>query len=221
VSQTLLTVDSGSCVDISHLKRSIGQVSSTARTRPAAKAAISAVAAALSCPGSDGTIFTSNNNAFVIQCYQDHFGGDIGSGTTASLDACIALCTSTTNCIDVSFVPTDYYHPSVGTCWMKSSLQSIQPNGAVWGAQLVASSSAPSSTSQLAGVLQTFGTSKVQEGCSCLSFGSPVMISGPAASITSTKVYVTTSTHRSTITLTSTVLPVSRACYMPTWLSHS
>jgi len=216
VSQTLLTVDSGSCIDISHAKRSIGQVSSTAETRPAAKAAISAVAAPLSCPGSDGTIFTSNNNAFVIQCYQDHFGGDIGSGNTPSLDACIALCTSTTNCIDVSFVPTDYYHPSAGTCWMKSSLQSVQPNGAVWGAQLVASSSAPSSISGLAGVLQTFGTSKVQEGCSCLSSGSPITILGTVASITSTKVRITTSTYRSTITLTSTESPVSRPRHIST-----
>ena len=214
--QTILTVDSGSCVDTSYMRRSVGHSFSTARTSPATKAAISAVAAPLTCPGSDGTIFTSNNDTFVIQCYQDHFGGDIGSGTTASLAACIALCTSTTNCIDVSFVPTDYYHPSVGTCWMKNSIQSIQPNGAVWGAQLVASSSAPSSASGLAGVLQTFGTSKVLEGCSCLSSGSPITISGAASPITSTKVHITTSTYRSTITLTSTVLPVSRLRYIST-----
>jgi len=213
----LLTILSGSCIDTPYAKRSIGQISSTAGTRPTEKAAISAIKAPLACPGSDGTIFTSNNNAFVIQCYQDHFGGDMGSASTTSLNACIALCTSTANCIDVSFVPTDYYHPNVGTCWMKSSLQSVQPNGAVWGAQLVASTSVPSPTSGPPDVLQVFGTSRVQEGCSCLSLTTPTVAPLPLASTTSTRVLVKTSTYKSTVTLISTILPVSEALHLSTY----
>jgi len=137
----------------------------------------------------------------------------MGSASTTSLNACIALCTSTADCVDVSFVPTDYYHPSVGTCWMKSSLQSVQPNGAVWGAQLVAQSPAPSSNG-LPGALQTFGTSKVQEACSCLLLA---MLTAPppqSSSTTSTRVLVKTSTYKSTVTLTSTILPVSEVHYL-------
>jgi hypothetical protein len=214
--ETFLTFDSGSCVDTAYAKRSVGQVSSSAESGPVGKAVVSALAAPLTCPGSDGTIFTANKQSFLVQCYQDHFGGDIGSAITSSLNACIALCTSTADCIDVSFVPTDYYHPGVGTCWMKSSLQSVQPNGAVWGAQLVASAATPLSTSRLPGALQTFGASKLQEACSCLLSATP--LAGPLqlGSTTSTRVVVKTSIYKSTVILTSTVLPVSMVCYLST-----
>lgn len=95
---------------------------------------------AITCPGSDGTTVVSHGVTFLIECFVDHSGGDMGSVSVDSFQGCIDACATTPGCVDVS--------KSGGACYMKSSLGDAHDNGGVWGAKVVeASPTSASATS--------------------------------------------------------------------------
>lgn len=53
---------------------------------------------------------------YQVHCATDHYGGDISSLQTDSINACIDECDSTDGCIDVS------WDVESQTCFLKSSL---------------------------------------------------------------------------------------------------
>lgn len=94
----------------------------------------------ISCPGSNGTTVASHGITFLIECFIDHSGGDMGGISVDSFQGCIDLCATTPGCVDVSL--------SGSACYRKSSLSGPHDNGGVWGAKVVeASLSSVSSTS--------------------------------------------------------------------------
>lgn len=51
---------------------------------------------------SDGTIYSTSAGSFQIICGKDYGGNDLGGVNTGSFSACIDLCATTNNCVDVS-----------------------------------------------------------------------------------------------------------------------
>jgi hypothetical protein len=103
----------------------------------------------LLCPGSNGQTYTDACGAtYAIECDTDHSGGNL-PGTApyvASLQACVALCSTTAKCIDVSWVKGS---PN-GACYLKSSVGTAKAAIGIWtGTQLsgcVAGDVPPAST---------------------------------------------------------------------------
>lgn len=101
----------------------------TGATTSATSAATSA-SMPLSCPSANGTAYGSNGLTFNIECSLDHAGGDLSGANTGTFDACIALCSATATCVDVSFAPAS------GMCYLKSTLNAAVANSGVWGARV-------------------------------------------------------------------------------------
>jgi hypothetical protein len=102
--------------------------------------------AVLTCPASDGTVFTATNgDTYTVECGIDHSGGDLPGGGTYvdSLDACINLCSSTTGCVDVSWVSGS----PQGACYLKGSVGTANPNSGVLGGKLISKFGATSTSS--------------------------------------------------------------------------
>ncbi|OCK98434.1 laccase-like multicopper oxidase [Cenococcum geophilum 1.58] len=92
-----------------------------------------ATATALSCPSSNGTIFTATSgDAYQVECFLDHVNGDMSGNPvyTSGLAGCIAACEARTGCVDVSWVPGS----PQGPCYLKSKVGSPVSAGNVWGA---------------------------------------------------------------------------------------
>src|SRR5579871_3302188 len=97
----------------------------------------------IQCPAQNGTSYTDiNGDVYLVECNIDHSGGDLPNDGqyVPSLDACIALCSATANCIDVSWVEGS----PEGACYLKSSVGTASQNSHVLGAKLV--SKAPITT---------------------------------------------------------------------------
>jgi hypothetical protein len=102
------------------------------------------------CPGANQTEYQdSNGGIWLINCGMDTFGGNMNVATNptyvSSLVACIAVCESTSGCIDVSWVVG-----TPGPCYLKSSLGAYSQNSGVDNAYQVAKSSSSSSSSSSA-----------------------------------------------------------------------
>ena len=90
-----------------------------------------AFAAPLDCSDgqSDNTVYNATVGSYDIICHVDYAGGDVAAQTgLASFEDCMELCDATPTCIDVSYAPG-------GTCYMKSSLGTPNPNGGIWTAR--------------------------------------------------------------------------------------
>src|SRR6266487_5045847 len=78
--------------------------------------------ASLACPNNNGQTFVdpASQSKYVIECGVDRPGADLpGSpGWTNSLEACIALCSTTPQCVEVVYIPG-----SPGPCYMKNALK--------------------------------------------------------------------------------------------------
>nr|POE77657.1 wsc domain-containing protein [Quercus suber] len=104
-----------------------------------------ATTSALSCPGSNSTVYTSGSgNQYLIECSIDHVGGDIASTSVNSLAQCIAACDQQAGCIDVSL-------SGVG-CYMKGTLGAAVAAANVYGAKLLTGTSSSSSSSSVSSV---------------------------------------------------------------------
>lgn len=85
----------------------------------------------LTCPNpAEPTYTAADGSLFKIECMVDHLGGDLDFAYTASLDACIDLCASTSGCVDVSYVPGN----PTGPCYLKDAVNTRADNNNVWGA---------------------------------------------------------------------------------------
>ena len=90
----------------------------------------------IQCPDQNGTSYTNpNGDVYLIECNIDHCGGDLPNNGqyVPSLDACIDLCSSTANCIGLSWIEGS----PQGPCYIKSTLGDGSQNPHVWGAKLV------------------------------------------------------------------------------------
>ncbi|KAL1614919.1 hypothetical protein SLS54_009368 [Diplodia seriata] len=140
------------CVDVSFVwpnacykKNVLGSASSvdsvwTAKKKSTGSGTDTPVSTALSCEGgaSNGIKYTSAKGTFLVECGLDYAGGDMGSSSTASFEACIEDCASTDGCIDVSYV--------YGSCYKKNVLNTGVAVDYVWSAKLVESDTDSSSS---------------------------------------------------------------------------
>lgn len=109
---------------------------------PVSSSGASAVPKLPICPNSNGTMYNTTNSAtFQVQCGTDRSGGDIGMQYVpgGNITACMELCSKTNSC--------SYVALSGGACYMKSgsNLRAVS-NGAVYGAQLMVTGAAASSS---------------------------------------------------------------------------
>jgi len=70
---------------------------------------------ALVCPGSHGSTWVSNSKVFMVECYTDRNGNDIGAVGSDSLNSCIRSCSTTDGCVAATYIP------GAGWCWLKRS----------------------------------------------------------------------------------------------------
>ncbi|KAK0662016.1 WSC domain-containing protein [Lasiodiplodia hormozganensis] len=80
-----------------------------------------------------------NRNNYLIECYTDHYAGDMLTTTASTLELCIEACDTNSGCVDVAWV--------YGSCYLKSSVGTAISNNAVLGAKLITTSSSSSSSS--------------------------------------------------------------------------
>lgn len=102
-------------------------------------------AGGLSCPDSDGSIYTPYLGAsYIVECGYDRVGGDLSSLGAATLEVCISACDSLTGCVDVS------YQAFLRVCYLRGDVGRDAPAGVanenVWGARLVKAKQTSSST---------------------------------------------------------------------------
>lgn len=143
-------------------------------------------AAAPTCPGSNSTTYLLGSQSYMIECGLDR-PGNIKMVYTATFAACISACSTTSACVDVSYVSG-----GGGACYMKSSALAPGYNANVWGARLLSASSASSSA---------IGTksSAISTTLTSVTVGAPVQTS----SVSSIKTTVSTTTTTTTTALTS------------------
>ncbi|KAH0288241.1 hypothetical protein KCU62_g5375, partial [Aureobasidium sp. EXF-3399] len=98
--------------------------------------------ASLSCPSSNATMYqSSNGDVFIVECYIDRYGNDMGSVSIPSLKLadCINACATTDGCVDVSM--------SGPACYMKYKTgQVYNVASRIRGARLVSTASKSFST---------------------------------------------------------------------------
>lgn len=64
------------------------------------------------CPAANMTIYNIANKNWLIECGFDRQGDDLSDytlQTTATLDDCVSLCSSTSGCVDVSYIDSFCY----------------------------------------------------------------------------------------------------------------
>ncbi|KAF4304114.1 wsc-domain-containing protein [Botryosphaeria dothidea] len=60
-------------------------------------------ATALACPAANGITYTTKNNKnYLIECYTDHYAGDMLTVSASTLELCIDACDANTGCVDVA-----------------------------------------------------------------------------------------------------------------------
>lgn len=93
---------------------SISPIQSTATIASSVGSFFASTGAVLTCPSNNGTMYeSSSGDVFIVECYVDRYGNDMGSVTIPSLKLadCIEACASTKGCVDVSM--------SGSACYMK------------------------------------------------------------------------------------------------------
>jgi len=87
---------------------------------------------ALSCDGNadDGKVYTAaDGDAYVIECFIDYLGGDMGAATGYTFEKCIEECNILEGCVDISYVQDG------DQCYWKDKLETPQYSGNVWTAR--------------------------------------------------------------------------------------
>ncbi|KAJ9644494.1 hypothetical protein H2199_003457 [Coniosporium tulheliwenetii] len=97
---------------------------------PIIKPVVGHVELSSACPAYNDTAYTSPaDNLYRIECFRDHYGGDIGMRYVNSLDACIAACDTFPSCILAVWVPS-----TPGPCYLKGAVNTANEDIEVWGA---------------------------------------------------------------------------------------
>jgi len=86
-------------------------------------------ASAPTCPGSNSTSYTSNGEAFIIECGIDRPGPSLAFNMTVTFSQCIDLCASETSCIDVT------WSPDTNDCYSMDILHDPVADSSIWGAR--------------------------------------------------------------------------------------
>jgi len=129
-------------------------ISAASATANVNSASYSSTLPALSCPGTDTQTYDLTNGAqAVMECFQDHNGGDASMTITSTMEACIILCGNTNGCVAVSYAPG-----SGGFCYLKNTLNTAVMNYGVWGARITSNSTTAITTSFTPGCPQSNGT---------------------------------------------------------------
>ena len=83
---------------------------------------IDASRSAISCVNNkgNGTTYQSGGQSYTVLCGYDNYGGDLSYLTTSTFELCIAACSSTSGCIDVSYTEGNCYLKSALTSWTKN-----------------------------------------------------------------------------------------------------
>jgi len=164
--------------------------SSTTAASTTSTAAPTATSVPLSCPASNATIYTSaNNESFLLECYIDHYGGDLSMVLASTYQQCCEACSTTTSCIAFSWIPGDS-----SPCYMKSVLGEGQVNNLVWGARMTSSSTSTSATTSSSSTTSSYTSSASSQSSTTTS----------------------TSTSSATAAATSLSCPTSNATYYVT-----
>ncbi|KAH0433894.1 kelch domain-containing protein [Colletotrichum camelliae] len=74
----------------------------------------------------DGTTYKATKSSFQILCGVDYGGGDIAAAQYDTFEECMKACDVDDRCVDVS------YDPQGRNCWMKDTLNTLNPVGWVW-----------------------------------------------------------------------------------------
>ncbi|KAF2804413.1 uncharacterized protein BDZ99DRAFT_575409 [Mytilinidion resinicola] len=158
---------------------------------------------ALSCPAADGLCYVDATGAiYELECSKDRYGGDLSMSWESSLESCIATCSSTAGCIDVSYVPG-----TPGPCYMKSTAGEPQSNDGVWGALLVSgSSSTTTSSSAAAGSISSSAAASSTSSSAAASSTSSSDVASSTSSAAASSAVVSTTTSTTSATLTATNL---------------
>ncbi|KAL1794350.1 hypothetical protein ACET3X_007771 [Alternaria dauci] len=88
---------------------------------------------AVTCPGSNGSIFvTSCGASYAVECSADRYGNDLPNGLvyTDTYEQCLQACDKTAGCVNVSWVIG-----KPGACYMKGSIGAIRDNVNIIGAR--------------------------------------------------------------------------------------
>lgn len=81
----------------------------------------------------------------MVECYNDHYGGDLSNTYVSTLKGCIDACDSLQGCVAYSWV--SQANGNDGPCYMKSSIGGNTVNNGVWGGKVVAVTGTTSSQS--------------------------------------------------------------------------
>lgn len=109
-SPTSSSIATSTSIDSSLQARS----STMSRTASAALASSTQIPTSPVCPSDNGTLYLSTNgDTYLVECYMDRYGHDIGSVSIPSLKLadCINACSANPGCVDVSL--------SGSSCYMK------------------------------------------------------------------------------------------------------
>lgn len=119
------------------------QNTETTESSTSSTSTVASATSTLSCPASDKESFkTKDGSSYTVECYADHFAGDIGMTYKSTLDSCIEACASRGDCVDIAWLPG-----SPGPCYLKGEVGARLSNQGVWGAIKATSSTPSASTS--------------------------------------------------------------------------
>lgn len=99
-----------------------------------------------SCPSTDGVCFAVNDALYSISCFTDDYGNDIALSWETTFESCLATCSATSGCVDVSYVAAS--DGSNAPCYMKSAVGTTNSDTRIWGARLVSPANPSTTTSQ-------------------------------------------------------------------------
>ncbi|KJX97614.1 hypothetical protein TI39_contig476g00008 [Zymoseptoria brevis] len=165
-------------------------------------ASASLVQGPLKCPDSDGQIYVSNSQTFLVECGRDYPGNDMGSVNinAGDLNACIDACAKTLGCINLSVLGAG--------CYLKNKLGSSVSSKAILGARIVPAqpSSTASPTSSASASTSLSATSSVTTSVtrSPISSTSSDNLS-TISSTTTTSLSASSSTIASSLSATTTL----------------
>ncbi len=86
----------------------------------------------------NNTIYKSAGSSFLVLCGFDYGGGDMGGSPQETFAGCMDACAATQGCLDVSYAG--------GFCYMKDTLNTLNPAGWVWTGKKVVATTDPAAT---------------------------------------------------------------------------
>lgn len=141
---------------------STGMAVTSAVAKTTSAAAASTI---LSCPASNGQIFTpASGRTFMVECSIDH-SGDSTLTYVSTLNACISACDALSGCLAFSWVGNSNNVNS--PCYLKNILGAGSANSQVWGGKLVSVAAVVSPTAISSPITTSTTKAAVTTGLTC------------------------------------------------------